>query len=110
QTGLGGSATVSGLVLLPGSLCSIVMNPIAGRLFDKIGARGLTIVGSALSLIPMVLLAFTTTGTPLALIAGYNAIRCIGIALMMMPLLTWAMSGLRQSQTADGTALFNALN
>lgn len=110
QTGLGGSATVSGLVLLPGSLCSIVMNPIAGRLFDKIGARGLTIVGSALSLIPMVLLAFTTTGTPLALIAVYNAIRCIGIALMMMPLLTWAMSGLRQSQTADGTALFNALN
>ena len=45
QSLMGYSATVSGLVLLPGAIIMGAMGPIAGRLFDKhgparAGARG----------------------------------------------------------------------
>lgn len=109
QDGMGFVATVSGLMLLPGSLCSIVMNPIGGALFDRIGARRIAIVGSALTLASMVALVFMQSTTSLAMFAGINAVRTIGISLVLMPLLTWSVSELDESKTADGTSLFNAL-
>lgn len=109
QDGMGFVATVSGLMLLPGSLCSIVMNPVGGALFDRIGARRIAIVGSALTLASMVALVFMQSTTSLAMFAGINAVRTIGISLVLMPLLTWSVSGLNESKTADGTSLFNAL-
>ena len=42
---MGYSATVSGLVLLPGAIIMGAMGPIAGRLFDKHGPRVLALVG-----------------------------------------------------------------
>ncbi|WP_289098269.1 DHA2 family efflux MFS transporter permease subunit [uncultured Bifidobacterium sp.] len=109
QDGMGFAATVSGLMLLPGSICSIIINPVAGKLFDRTGARRIAIVGSALTLASMIALAFVQSTTSLAVFAGVNAVRTIGISLVLMPLLTWSISGLDESMTADGTSLFNAL-
>src|SRR5690625_7381981 len=45
QNMIGFSAFQSGLVLLPGAIIMGLMNPITGRLFDRFGARWLTIIG-----------------------------------------------------------------
>ena len=39
QGALGQSATLSGLVVLPGAACTAAVSPVAGRLFDRFGAR-----------------------------------------------------------------------
>ena len=45
QSYMGYSATVSGLVIMPGAILMGIMNPFAGRLFDKYGPRVLSITG-----------------------------------------------------------------
>lgn len=109
QAGFGLTATISGLVLLPGAICGIVMNPIAGKLYDHIGARRIVIVGSSVTLISMVSFMLIRDTTPVAMISVGNALRCFGSSLVMMPLMTWAISGLTEEETADGTSLYNAL-
>ena len=47
QSILGKSATISGLVVLPGSLVSAFLSPIAGRIYDKVGIRIITIIGGS---------------------------------------------------------------
>lgn len=39
QTVMGYSATVSGLVTLPGSLAMAVVSPFAGKIYDKLGMK-----------------------------------------------------------------------
>ena len=46
QSLMGYSATVSGLVLLPGAIIMGAMGPIAGRLFDRRGPRVIGIIGT----------------------------------------------------------------
>lgn len=62
QSILGKSATISGLVVLPGSLVSAFLSPIAGRIYDKVGIRIITIIGGSslvLSNIGMFLFIYT---------------------------------------------------
>ena len=42
------SATVSGLVLMPGAILMGIMNPLAGKWFDRHGPRRMAIVGMSL--------------------------------------------------------------
>src|SRR5699024_10519026 len=45
QEGRGFTAAESGLVILPGALITGFLSPITGRIFDRIGARWLAIIG-----------------------------------------------------------------
>lgn len=103
------SATISGLVTMPGSLITALVSPIAGRKYDKIGIRKLYIIGSALVLAGHAALVFITDSTSLILIAGLFIIRQIGIGMLLMTTVTWGMSGLDKSFTADGTALISSM-
>lgn len=109
QSVRGFSATVSGMVTMPGSLVTIFVNPLAGKLYDKLGIRRLFISGSALMLLGCLGLCFLSEDTPLAWVVVMFVIRQIAIGAVMMPLATWAMSSLRKVATADGTAILTAL-
>ena len=45
------SAAMAGLLLLPGNAVNVIMSPIVGSLFDKLGPRLLVITGSIIVLI-----------------------------------------------------------
>ena len=45
------SAAAAGLLLLPGNAVNVIMSPIVGALFDKIGPRNFAITGSIIVLI-----------------------------------------------------------
>lgn len=109
QNMLGFSALESGLMLLPGAVVMGIMNPITGRLFDQFGARWLSIIGLTIVTITTFMftnLSITTTFTYLATV---NAIRMLGIAMVMMPVTTAGLNQLPFHLIPHGTAMNNTM-
>lgn len=109
QSVMGYSATVSGLVTLPGSLAMAIVSPFAGRIFDKLGIKKLFVSGAALMLISNIGMYFLTMHTPLWVGTVFNVIRCIAIGCLMMPLITWGTSFVGKNVVADATAMLTSL-
>lgn len=105
----GMSATVSGLVTLPGSLLMAIVSPFAGKIYDMIGMKKLFIAGALFMLISNVGMAFIPLNASIVVAAVLNAIRCISIGCLMMPLVTWGLSGIEVEDTPHGTALLTSL-
>lgn len=108
QSIMGYSATVSGLVTLPGSLAMAIVSPFAGKIYDKIGMRKLFIAGAIVMFISNIGMFTITMNTPLIVSAIYNLIRNISIGCLMMPLVTWGVDSIEDKNTAHGTALLTS--
>lgn len=101
------SALNSGLVLLPGSMLMVVVMLIAGRIYDKIGAKRLTITGFVLLTIgtfPFMLLNETVSEHFVTTLYG---LRMVAIAMIMMSLFTNAVSTVPQADITHATASSN---
>ncbi|MBM7598843.1 EmrB/QacA subfamily drug resistance transporter [Virgibacillus halotolerans] len=109
QTMLGFNAFQSGLMLLPGAIIMGIANPITGKLFDKFGARYLTITG--LSILTITTFMFTNLDdqTTFLYLAVVNAVRMIGIAMVMMPVTTAGLNQLPADLIPHGTAMNNTM-
>lgn len=101
------TALDSGLVLLPGALMIGLISPIAGKVYDKVGARRLAVVGFTILAIGTVPFIFLTADTANHFITLLYAVRMFGIGVVMMPLTASAMSALPPSEAAHGTAANN---
>ncbi|HLS49367.1 MAG TPA: MFS transporter, partial [Actinomycetaceae bacterium] len=99
----------SGLALMPGAVVMGLMSPVTGRMFDRFGARWLAIVGFTLLGGGTLLLARLTMETTFAYLAGVNAVRMLGTAMVMMPVTTAALNQLPRRLIPHGTALNNTL-
>ena len=106
---LGYSATVSGLVIMPGAIIMGIMNPIAGRIFDKHGARAMGIVGMLLLAATTLGFVFVGTNTSIAVITILFAVRMFSMALVNMPITTWGMNALDNKVMNHGTSVNNTL-
>ncbi len=107
QRTLGLAAAVSGLCTLPGSLCSMLISPIAGKMYDKMGMRKLFLIGGLLFVVGNVGI---TAAAPLVLLIVAYAVRSAGIAFLLMTIVTWGISGIKdKGATAHGTALLSSL-
>jgi len=109
QNMLGFTAFHSGLALLPGALIMGFMNPITGRLFDKFGARYLAIIGLIILTITTFMFSTLSTETTFAFIAITNAIRMLGISMVMMPVTTAGLNQLPVRLIAHGSAMNNTM-
>lgn len=109
QEAMGLSATVSGLVTLPGSLAMAILSPMAGRIYDKIGIKPLMLLGSGALLLSNLGMSFITAGTSVWFASFMNVIRSVAIGCLQMPLVTWGAGRLAGKQTAHGTALLTSL-
>ncbi|MGC5628697.1 MDR family MFS transporter, partial [Georgenia sp. Z1344] len=103
------SGMESGLALLPGAAVMGLMSPVTGRIFDRFGAKALSIVGFVLLTATTFMLARLSTDTTFAYIATVNAVRMLGTAMVMMPVTTAALNVLPPSLIPHGTALNNTL-
>ncbi len=103
------SATVSGLVMMPGSIAMAVISPMAGRIYDKLGIKKLFIGGSILQLLSYAGMAVLSYHTSMIYLAVMLVIRNLAIGCLIMPLVTWGMSKIEKQKTSDGTALFTSL-
>ena len=109
QTLMGHSATVSGLVMLPGALIMGVMNPVAGRLFDKHGPRKLAVAGMGLLLLSTIGFGLLNLESNLFYVAALFCIRMFAMALVNMPITTWGMNALDTRYMNHGTSVNNTL-
>ncbi|MGX7030774.1 MDR family MFS transporter [Vagococcus zengguangii] len=101
----GESAFNSGLMLLPGALVMGFMMPITGKIFDKQGAKRLTILGMFILAVATLPFAFLTSETPLIYIIVLYGIRMFAISMAMMPLTTEGLNALPHHQVSHGTAV-----
>lgn len=109
QSVMGHSATVSGLVTLPGSLAMAIVSPFAGKIFDRLGIKTLFIAGASFMLLSNIGMIFITLHTSLVVAALYNTVRNIAIGCLMMPLITWGTLHIDHTRVADATALLTSL-
>lgn len=107
QSLMGYSATVSGLVLLPGAIIMGIMGPIAGRLFDRRGPRALSLVGMGLLTIVTFCFAFLGPETGLMWLTIVYTLRLFSLSLVNMPITTWGMNALDDDLINHGTSVNN---
>ena len=105
----GFSALESGIMILPGSLAMGFLSPIIGKIFDKVGARWLLIIG--LSIMTVTTLFFTnlSSTTSLTYLTVMFAIRMVGISMVMMPSTTAGLNVLPKRLIPHGTAMTNTM-
>lgn len=103
------SATVSGLIMMPGSLAMAVISPFAGKIYDKFGMRILAVAGSAFMVFSCIATSFVGESTSIVYLTLMYVARLIAISLIMMPIVTWGMSTMDEKYTSHGTALLTSL-
>lgn len=107
QNLLGFNAFHSGLMLLPGAIVMGVMNPVTGTLFDKYGAKWLLRSGFAILTATTFMFANLSEDTTFTYLAILNAVRMLGIAMVMMPSTTLGLNQLPNTLISHGTAMNN---
>ncbi len=109
QNVLGRTATIAGLVFLPGSALMAIISPFAGRYYDKHGLKAMFIVGSIILIASFVCLATLKIDSPLMLTVVYNILRFGGSGMIQMPIITWGTSQVGESRVTDASALLQSL-
>ncbi len=109
QSGLGMSATMAGLVTLPAAIGIAIFSPFAGRIYDAHGIRALFLTGAVVLFISNAGMLFVSAETNLAVGIILNFFRSMGTGCLMMPLITWGTSHVRQEIVADATAMLSSL-
>ncbi|MHB8730918.1 MAG: DHA2 family efflux MFS transporter permease subunit [bacterium] len=107
QNLLGYTATQAGLTLMPRSLVMVVMMPVAGFLYNKLGVRvmlpfGLTVSGAA----GFMMSHFTTQTSHLGILVP-QVIQGVGFSFMFIPLSTATLSTIPRPLMQSATGLFN---
>lgn len=109
QTIRGFTPFEAGLLMLPGALVMGVMSPITGRLFDKFGARTLTIIGLTITGITTFFFTRLDMEITITSLMIIFAVRSLGMSMVMMPVMTNGLNQLPMYQNPHGTAMNNTL-
>jgi MFS transporter, DHA2 family, lincomycin resistance protein len=104
------SAIAAGLLMLPGNVLNIIMSPIVGSNFDKVGAKIFTRIGfSMITVSAILLLSVLSSTTPVWIVVLALCIFFVGVSMTIMPAQTNAMNQLPPQLYADGSAAMNTL-
>lgn len=105
QNALQASATVSGLVMLPGALIGAFFGLLAGKLFDKFGVRGISLIGAGVLLAGGICYVFLgSTSSLVAACISYTVVT-LGIQALITPLNTWGINSLPNKSLPHGNAI-----
>ncbi|MCH4172480.1 MAG: multidrug efflux MFS transporter [Lactobacillus sp.] len=103
------SATISGLMMLPGSLLMTIMSPITGRLYDRFGIRPLALTGTILMFASSLFMTNLTNNSSIIVLTIAWAVRSCALACVMMPIVTWSVTTLKSDAIASASALLTTL-
>ncbi len=104
---LGVTTVTAGLALLPGSIINVIIAPIAGKLFDKIGAKPLALSGFVALTITMFILSHIGSGTSIYMLVALQISMTFGTGLIIPPTQTFALNQLSLKNMAHGVAILN---
>jgi DHA2 family multidrug resistance protein len=109
QTLLGYTAMQSGLALMPRSLAMMLMMPVAGSLYNKLGARTMIGSGLVLTVYAQYVMAHFTLQTSAQEILVPQVIQGIGFGLVFVALSTVALSNIPRSKMTSAAGLNNLI-
>jgi EmrB/QacA subfamily drug resistance transporter len=109
QNARGYTALESGLLLLPGALLMGFLMPVAGRLFDRFGAKWLSIIGLTITIVTTIGFIDLSDSTSYTYLVLMSTGRRIGMALFLMPIQTAGLNQLPARLNAHGTAISNTI-
>jgi EmrB/QacA subfamily drug resistance transporter len=109
QNARGYTALESGLLLLPGALLMGFLMPVAGKLFDRFGAKWLSIIGMVITIATTIGFINLTDSTSYTYLLLMSTGRRIGMALLLMPVQTAGLNQLPNRLNAHGTAISNTI-
>ncbi|PNZ27679.1 putative transport system protein [Staphylococcus petrasii] len=99
----------SGLILLPGAIVMAIMSMISGWLYQTFGAKVLAIIGMLIVIVTTSYFVFMDEHTSTIMLATIYAVRMIGIALGLMPVMTHTMNQLTPELNAHGSSMTNTI-
>lgn len=105
----GYSATISGLVMLPGAIAQAISQFFGGRALDRFGARPVAMVGTILLCFGTTMMSTIGLHTWIWMISIYQFIRQIGMGFVMMPVTTWSLNCLKPAEVSAGSAVTNTV-
>lgn len=100
----GGSALDAGMLLLPGTVSALVVNPIAGVLTDKVGARPVVIGAACFLTVGAALWLLADEATPAWMLMVFQGIRACGVSGLIGPLASWSLGGLGRDIVGSGSS------
>ncbi len=100
---------LTGLVMLPGGVVNAIVSMLAGRVYDRIGAKKPAVAGFVLSIVACVMLLFTTPDSPLGYVVACHIVLVVGVPLAMSPCQTHALASLPREMSTDGSTMLNTL-
>jgi EmrB/QacA subfamily drug resistance transporter len=109
QTGRGFTAFEAGLLLLPGAVINAILSPVTGKLYDKIGAKPLFIIGLLFMIPSMWAVTDLTASTSFMYLMIRTIILRIGLSFITMPLNTSALNALPKQLGSHGSAVVNTV-
>lgn len=102
------SATISGFILLPGTIIMVIFNFIGPVIATKIGVRKVLILSCIFSFIGFIAMMTYTIESSITYMIITQILRCIGAGLGLMPAVTWTISVVSKD-VEDGTAINNTV-
>lgn len=99
----------SGLLMLPGAIVMGIMSPITGGLFDKFGAKWLSIIGLVITIATTYEFSKLTMDTTYTHLILMYTFRMFGMSLLMMPIQTAALNDIPSKFNAHGTVMLNTM-
>ena len=107
QSALGTPPLVASLILFPAILCSCVISPLAGRIYDKQGPGILLPLGFlCIAVFSVLTAAFIATANPVLLAIIYVPVIC-GSALIIGPVQSYALSKLSPEMNPHGVTVMS---
>jgi EmrB/QacA subfamily drug resistance transporter len=98
----------TGLTLLPQALVLVVTVPLAGLIYDRVGARWPSVLGLTLTAVGTLLLTGINADMPRPELIGWLMIQAVGLGLAFVPILTGGLAILPRNIVNVGSA-YNTL-
>jgi DHA2 family multidrug resistance protein len=103
------TATQAGLALMPGAMAVVVMMPVAGALYNRVGVYTMASAGLLLSAAAAFWIAHFTVATgPMQILLPQLA-QGVGFVLIFVPISTAALSTIARQRMQSATGLFNLI-
>lgn len=100
------TALDAGIAFIPATVVALFVNPLAGVLVDRVGARAVCITSAVFLTVGAASFMFVGPGTPLWVLTLLQGVRAVGVSGLVGPLNSWGLSGLNGGVIMDGSAFF----
>ena len=109
QGALGITASVAGLIMLPGGMLNGIASPLVGRLYDKFGPKPFVILGALLMMVVCLGLSFIDSKISIGTFISLHCLILISAAMIMTTSQANGLNQLPHSLYPHGTAIMSTL-